>query len=143
MIQKPVPPEVWKWFGNAGHFICGQWCRFHLCTLVGSYLVSTVGEYVHPRHGQGSEKTESEWLKANWPGEDIGYNRKYETLVFWAGKPCRAEGCGCGLPSITGHELDGRGYNSRKVATMGHLALCRKWAKVSAKTKAGARGTRR
>ena len=36
----------WEWYGNAGHFICGHSCRFHLCTKVGSYLISTVGEYV-------------------------------------------------------------------------------------------------
>jgi hypothetical protein len=35
-----------RWFGHAGHFICAEWCRFHLCTQVGPYLISTVGEYV-------------------------------------------------------------------------------------------------
>ena len=33
-----------KWFGSPGHFICSFDCRFHLCTQVGDYLVSTVGE---------------------------------------------------------------------------------------------------
>ena len=36
----------WKWFGHAGHLCVGRWCQFHLCTSVGKYLVSTVGEYV-------------------------------------------------------------------------------------------------
>jgi hypothetical protein len=121
-------PLDWKWFGNAGHFICGQWCRFHLTTQVGPYLISTVGEYVHPRHSQGSERTEAEWLKKNWPGEEIGFGRKYETMVFRAGKPCDSPKCGCGLPEIDGSELDGNGYNNAKDATEGHMALCRKWA---------------
>ena len=34
----------WKWFGHAGHFICGTHCRFHPPTQVGKYLISTVGE---------------------------------------------------------------------------------------------------
>ena len=43
-----IPKEDWKWFGSPGHYICSRWCRFHLCTLVGQYIVSTIGEYVHP-----------------------------------------------------------------------------------------------
>ena len=123
------PPSEWRWFGNAGHFICSRWCRFHLTTQVGKYLVSTVGEYVHPRHGGGSERGESEWLEKNWPGEEIGLGRKYETMVFRAGKPCARPGCGCGLPEIDGKEVDFDGYNNAKDATDGHMALCVKWSK--------------
>jgi hypothetical protein len=123
----PVPHSEWRWFGNAAHFICGRWCRFHMATQVGGYLISTLGEYVHPRHG-GSEKAESEWLKENWTGEDIGCDRKYETMVFVAGKPCDAPDCGCGLPSISGDELDFRGYNRAAEATRGHMAMCEKFA---------------
>ena len=124
-----IPQEQWKWFGEAAHFICGRWCRFHLATKVGKYLVSTVGEYVHPRHGTGSEQGESDWLKKNWPGEDIGHERKYETMVFLAGKPCDSPLCGCGLPKIDGNELAMAGYNRADDATRGHAKMCVKWAK--------------
>jgi hypothetical protein len=96
---------------------------------VGRYLVSTVGEYVHPRHSGAGEQAEAKWLKENWPGEDIGWGRKYETMVFRAGKKCDAKDCGCGLPSISGQELDSYGYNKRGDADRGHLKMCRKWAK--------------
>ena len=43
-----IPVSDWIWFGTPGHFICANYCRFHLCTRVGDYLVSTVGEYVPP-----------------------------------------------------------------------------------------------
>lgn len=119
----------WEWFGHAAHFICGRWCRFHMATKVGKYLVSTVGEYVHPRHSNGSEMQEAGWLKANAPGEDIGCGRKYETMVFLAGKRCSSKDCGCGLPEISGSELDFRGYNTAREARDGHMALCVKWAK--------------
>ena len=119
----------WRWFGHSGHFICGMWCRFHLMTLVGDYIVSTVGEFVHPRHSAGSEQTEAEWWKKNMPGEDIGAGRKYETMVFLAGEPCNAEGCSCGLPRISGAELDFGGYNTAGDATQGHMGLCKKWAR--------------
>jgi len=113
-----------KWFGNAGHFCCAAWCRFHLTTLVNGFLISSVGEYVHPRHGQGSERKEAEWLKDNWPGEEIGCGRKYETMVFKAGEPCS---CGCGLPKIDGSEIDAQGYNTAKEATEGHMFLVEKY----------------
>lgn len=106
-----------KWFGCAAHFCCGRWCRFHLATQVGKYLISTVGEYVHPSMSGSSESTEEEWLKKNAPGADIGFNRKYETMVFKVGKLC---GCGCGLPSISGSEIDFAGYMTAKEATEGH-----------------------
>lgn len=122
-----IPADKWVWFGTAAHFICGQWCRFHLATQVGRYIVSTVGEYVHPRHSGGSEQAEAAWLKKNWPGEDIGFGRKYESMVFEAGKACSDADCGCGLPSV-GEQVGFRGYNDRASAAMGHLELCRHWA---------------
>ena len=39
-----INPNNWKWFGSPGHFNGGAWCRFHLCTQVGKYVISTVGE---------------------------------------------------------------------------------------------------
>ena len=113
-----------KWFGSVGHFCCGQWCRFHLTTLVNGFLISTIGEYVHPRHSNGSEAKEAAWLKDNWPGEEIGYGRKYETMVFKAGEPCS---CGCGLPKIDGSDIDAQGYNTAKEATEGHMSLVEKY----------------
>lgn len=124
----PVDQRDWKWFGVAAHFCCGQWCRFHMATQVGEYLISTVGEYVHPRHSNGSEAEEARWLSENWPGEDIGMDRKYETMVFRAGKPCTSAGCGCGVPEI-GEVCDGFGsYNDRASAQAGHLCLCNEYA---------------
>lgn len=127
-----IPQDKWKWYGTVGHFICGQWCRFHLTTKVGPWLISTLGEYVHPRHGMGSELKEAEWLSANFPGENIGCDRKYETMVFVAGKPC---GCGCGLPTTDGNEKHFKGYNDAKSAREGHMKLCRKFAKKSLPSK--------
>ena len=60
--------------------------------------------------------------------EEIGCGRKYETMVFVAGVPCSAKGCGCGLPAISGSELDADGYNDAGSATAGHLSLCNKYA---------------
>lgn len=128
VVRKPVSPSEWEWFGVAGHFICGRWCRFHLCTKVGKYLVSTVGEFV-PLSAAQNERAEAEWLKKNWPGEDVGYDRKYETMVFIAGPRCVSSTCGCGLPEISGSEKDMLGYSTSREATKGHLSLCHKWAK--------------
>lgn len=130
-VNVAVQKSEWQWFGASGHLCVGQWCRFHLTTQVGKYLVSTVGAYVHPRHSNGNEKAESEWLQKNWPGEQIGLGRTFETMVFEAGAPCVDEKCGCGMPSIGGSELDSEGYNVAKDATGGHMRMCEKWSAIS------------
>jgi hypothetical protein len=95
-----------KWFGHAGHFILGHRCRFHLCTQVGKYLVSTVGELWHERGSREihARIVDPAWFDANRHrlGDDfdaayfkrfgydaIGCDRKYETMVFKAGARCR------------------------------------------------------
>jgi len=98
----------WRWYGNAGHFCCSQDCEFHLCTEVGEYLISTVGEY-YPDGRKGGMKSVA------W---DKDY---YETMVFkWAGR-CE---CGCGLPEISGSEIECRRYETPEQANKGHLDIC-------------------
>jgi len=109
-----IPRDRWQWFGSAGHFCAGHYCRFHLTTQVGKYLISTVGDY----HPAGLSNTS--------PAQTIGIDRTYETMVFAAGPNCE---CGCGLPEAAGGNLDFAGYTNPKDATLGHLELCRKWAR--------------
>lgn len=138
-----APPETWQWYGNAGHFICADDCRFHLTTRVGPWMVSTVGEmfpqesvreiYAKTRGvtlvGRGDER-EADYMK-KFGYEDIGYNRKYETMVFRADEDCTAADCNCGMPRPTSFsEVDAHGYNTRREATDGHYALCWKWADI-------------
>ncbi len=136
----------WKWFGHAGHLVVGDKCRFHLTTKVGRYLVSTVGEYWPERSSREihAKVYDPKWLAENqhlkgdefdhaymkkFGFETIGYDRKYETMVFKAGKACSSKECGCGLPEINGSELDFLGYNNATDAATGHLKLCNKWGK--------------
>ena len=125
-----VTPDQWEWFGTSGHFICGEWCRFHLCTKVGRFLVSTVGAYVPLHRSGGSEISEAKWLSKNWPGERIGCDRFYETMVFEAGERCQDPRCDCGMPTIITDDLDFLGYNSPRDATNGHMQLRKKWAEL-------------
>lgn len=128
--QEVVEAVQWEWYGHNAHFICGRWCRFHMATKVGPWLVSTVGLFVHPRRSGGGETPEREWLKDNPNGEEVGCDRFYETMVFKAGAPCAVEGCGCGLPAINGSEVDFLGYQTAGEARKGHMELCRKWAAI-------------
>lgn len=139
-----IDESQWEWFGNAGHFIFGHKCRFHLCTKVGDYLVSTVGEYLPDSGvreilaksrgvtltGQGDERERS-WMK-QCGFEEIGCDRKYETMVFRAGRRCNEPTCDCRMPGLDDPtELDFQGYNRAGDATRGHLAMCEKWAAVT------------
>lgn len=142
-----VPRDQWEWFGKAGHFICGQDCRFHLCTLVGPWLVSTVGEYLPDSsiweieakfrgvtlEGRGDARRADYMRKVGY--SQIGSGRTYETMVFPAGERCSAEGCGCGMPTASDwSERDERGYNDAAAATRGHYEMCEKWAVLPAGT---------
>jgi hypothetical protein len=124
-----IDAREWKWYGLAGHFTCGRWCRFHICTQVGGYLISSVGMLVHPRDSGGGEVNEGRYLSANPDGADIGCGRHYETMVFKAGKPCDAAGCACGLPAIDGYELAAKSANNVKEATANHMEMCKKFAR--------------
>lgn len=144
-----VPREEWEWFGSAGHFICGRDCRFHLCTLVGPWLVSTVGEllpdssswdiYAESRgvtiEGRGDARRADFMRKVGWV--EIGSGRTYETMVFPAGERCSDPDCDCGMPLASDwSERDAEGYNDAGSATRGHYALCEKWAALPAGTQA-------
>jgi hypothetical protein len=109
--------EKWEWFGHSGHLVVGRQCQFHLCTLVGNFLVSTVGEYVPP-----SGTTEE--------FEEIGCDRLYETMVFkTTGDRCTSQECNCGMPEVKWSELDFDGYNQAGSATVGHMKMCTKWSR--------------
>jgi hypothetical protein len=144
-MSNKINESDWKWFGNAGHFICAASCRFHLCTQIGEYLISTVGEYwpERPVREIHAQVNDPKWLAKNivlkgdyfdaaymerFGYEEIGSDRKYETMVFKAGEPCTVEGCCCGLPKISGSNIDFDAYNDAGSAAKGHLDMCQKWA---------------
>jgi hypothetical protein len=140
-----VSIDKWKWFGHAGHLIVSRWCQYHLCTQIGEYLISTVGEYWPSRSSREihAQIHDPKWLNENvhlkgdefdaaymsrFGFEDIGCDRKYESYVFKAGKPCSSPDCNCGLPSIDGSELDGLPANDAGTAAKNHMQLCWKYA---------------
>jgi hypothetical protein len=129
-----IDQSKWKWFGFSAHLCVGHWCRFHMATEIGSYLISTVGAYVPPSAGSNEEE-ESRWLEKNHPGHEIGCDRTFETMVFKIvkGSRCTAKECGCDIPQIELSELDFEGYNTPGAATKGHRAMCKKWASKQGK----------
>jgi hypothetical protein len=117
--MRAVPQDKWEWFGTPGHFFDAHNCRFHMTTRVGLWLISTVGEY-YPKSDPNLP----------FPGENIGYDRKYETAVFRAGRPCSSSRCHkCNLPVNDGCELEMLPANTAGDANRNHAALCKKWAR--------------
>jgi len=141
--------EEWIWMPHVAHLCVGHWCRFHLATYVNGHVVSTVGEYFPDRDARRGilewelkspfnrkvkeqvEKTLSQkgdafdrYYLHFFGYEDIGCNRKYETMVFAAEK--RADEC-CPYDALVGFEVDMRGYNCPGEATKGHYDMCDKY----------------
>lgn len=130
---------------HAAHFICGQDCRFHLATKIGAVIVSTVGEYLPDSsvreilaEAKGIKLTRigdarrREWIKKHGY-EEIGHQRKYETMVF-AVRPrefAADDGdfhCCLWDADVIAGEQDFEGYMTATDAYRGHMALCEKWA---------------
>lgn len=123
----------WVWYGHVGHLIVGRDCKYHLNTYVNGYIVSTVGEYVPDREilriihskdhelitARGDEFDRVYYKK--YGCEEIGCDRKYETMVFIA-KKCN---CGCDeYVSDRGGDVEFSSYNTSKDAFAGHVKMC-------------------
>lgn len=143
-----IPAHEWLWFGRAMHFICGSDCQFHMATKVGDYIVSTVGQLWPDStvrriqaqvknkldgaplpKGIGNEYDANYFKQFGW--EDIGFGRKYETMVFLA-KPCKRKGCACGgWEADAGAEVHDlmKGYNQADLARDGHMDACHRVAR--------------
>lgn len=110
------PPETWVWQGSAAHFICADRCAFHLTTVIGPWIVSTVGEY----------KFRDDTADAPW--RTVGADRLYETMVFRAATPkCEREWC-AEFHTANGHALAFREANTRAEAHAAHTELCKLFA---------------
>lgn len=132
-----IPEAQWEWYGLAGHFIMGDYCRFHMTTKIGDVVVSTVGKLWHDAPvreslaesrgvalvGRGDARAADYLNKVGY--DEIGFGRKFETMVFRTEGKCP---CGCGLPAIIPSEIDFDGYNEDEAARLGHMAMCQKWA---------------
>jgi hypothetical protein len=131
---------------HPAHFICARWCKFHLATYVGDYIVSTVGEY-WPERGIReihAKIHDQKWFEKNrhlkgdyfdaaymkrFGYEDIGYERKYETMVFKAiPAPEGDEEACCPWRIDVSNEIDFEPYNKSADAAAGHMRLCEKWS---------------
>ena len=133
--------ESWVWMPHPAHFICASYWKFFLATYVGGYIVTTVGEMLPDApvreiiaesrgvalKGQGDARLADYMKKIGY--EDLGYERKYETMVFKA--MVRVDPNQCCPFVIDGEEVDFSGYNDAVSAKNGHYLLCEKWSKLS------------
>ncbi len=138
--------ENWVWMPHAGHLIVGHYCRFHLNTYVGKYIVSTVGEYwperqvreIHAKVHDPVWWNENRLLQGNnfdraymqrFGFEEIGLNRTYETMVFRAKRELDPRYMCCPWTMRDTENLDDAAYIDSVEAYRGHLAMCKIWAK--------------
>ena len=109
-----IPQSEWTWHGHAAHLSVRGRCRHHLTTVVGKYVISTLGDYVpDPRNAPDVRETIGS-----------GNDDYYETMVWTLAGYC-VEGC---CPQI-GNDLDDtKRYATALLANIGHLAMCLKYA---------------
>lgn len=119
MVERATIPESeWKQLGHKQHLIVSERCQFSLATHIGAFVVSTIGEW------KPEEAVRKITGLKEGEFEEIGYRRKYETMVF----PVDGQH-ECGCPKITSHAgLECDGYNDAADAQRGHLVMCRKVA---------------
>lgn len=139
--------ENWIWMPHAAHFCMGHYCRFHLATYVGGYIVSTVGEYwpdasIRRIHAMCHDKDwfeEHEDLKGDdfdhaymkkFGFEDIGVMYKFETMVFKAKKQTEKDHLCCPWIIDVRQSKEQDGYKTKVEATKGHMALCEKYSRM-------------
>jgi len=109
-----IPESEWTWLGYPQHFIGAAACRFRMATMVGNYLVSTVGDY-HPKKRVDDIDSEREPVGG---GEDAFF----ETYVF------RCDGmdsCGCCARVDDRCEIWGRHTSDSIKAQAMHMEACR------------------
>lgn len=107
-----IPQGEWKWYGAPLHFVAATKCRFRLGTVVGEYVISTVGDY---------------W-SSDGKREPVGCERWAETYVFRI-----ASWRSCGCPQIDCSEIDATCYGEDakcEEINAGHLAMCQKYAEL-------------
>lgn len=133
----------WVWMPHAAHFILGPQCQFILATYLGNgYIVSTVGELWPDRAVRQihAKVFDPEWHKENnhrmgddydhayrqrFGFEEIGYHRKYETIVF---KAMESEESCCPWQIIVSDDVDYDGSNDARSARENHMIMCERWS---------------
>ena len=105
----------WTWYGHAGHLCVGHHCRFHLCTKIGEYLISTVGDC---------------FLNGTRTKIGAGDDSFFETYVFTVlpGSSCTDSACMCGMPNIDLENINGIRCATAGEAAKTHIEMCRKYA---------------
>lgn len=113
--EEKMDKSNWIWMPHAGHLCVGSKCQFKLNTYVNGYIVSSVGEWLPHDSKDGKF-------------EEIGYDRLYETMVFKAKK---SDNKCCPYEQDSGSDIDFEGYKKASEATLGHIAMCEKYAAMS------------
>lgn len=124
---------------HPGHLCVSRDCKFFLNTCVNQkWIVSTVGEYLPSDEvreifattrgvileGKGDYRLYDYLKKIGY--ENIGFGRKYETMVFEAARVDDPTTC-CQWRMADGREKDSAGYNEPSEAYKGHMAMIQKW----------------
>lgn len=99
-----IPQSDWVWYGFPGHFVGGNDCVYHLCTRIGTHLISTIGLW---------RTKEEEILSLGLGNDDI-----FELMIF----VCDGEDEN-GNPVI-GKEMYREHFSTSIEAEMRHREVC-------------------
>lgn len=124
-----IPQNKWRWLGHAQHFCAADNCRFHLATVVGKYVISTVGDYYPPLTASSKLTGSAADLKAGRRPERVrerigaGEDSFFETFVFQVDTKAKKADCGC--PELKSFcEVWGERAATAQEATRKHMGMC-------------------
>lgn len=125
-----IERDKWIWHGMAGHYILSDRCLFHLQTIIGKYVVTTVGD-LHDIYPGGVAEVAKDSGFEHLPcgAREIGYKIFYETMVFELAEAKKFDGRRQKKGKRKSWaELDFSGYQTEDEAHRGHMLMCEKWA---------------
>ncbi len=110
-----IPESEWVWYGYAGHFINSKACVYHLSTRIGSFLISTLGDY-RPRDNDKYQMVEMTGVPDSF----------FETMVF----RCKGEDDDGNPYLINLNAIEAEHYPKSLLAEKGHRRICEKYASL-------------
>ncbi len=123
MNNREIDRSKWKWLGLAKHYILAPRCCWHMATIVGEYIINSVG----CRHTKEASDPYERDLTNRESFHSYCTVGDKDRLSFFVTMVFKAEIDGETTIADTSDQLDMESYHSMSEAEEGHVLMCEKW----------------